>query len=534
MRGKVSVWVVLVVCSILLFGGRSKAGSTKRVEISVASLMPGFPTPVHPLSIQVVYMDSSPNQYTFWTQVSDPVFFGENGQYVLLSARTFPLPGSNDPHALSVVASQDGGANFLVIHGIDLGYNPSATIQAGFPVFSYTKIGGLTACITLDWSGQWSGEETPNEGAHRALPLPLPDNQHVLVLISSATSGLMYGIYDAIQGSFELLPTVLDPAFDLTGVDILGDIAAVFGFNANGELAYYLYDAANNSWSGPTPLHQVPVETLPNGEVLGAYDWADGILLNDGTPMMVVGMADISGMDTVAADRTIWAVTPDTAVQILGAQSTDPAWHHAYVQLAIDRSSGIAYVFWNQLDTWYGDTLHGYGTWDIWVSTSADGGHTWTDPQNLTATPGVNEGMFQVAKRVVNGRAWMAYLRAMGSIDGDLYSDIITGVPFGGVHPVYIYLGYVDVVGLSGPPPFSTPSLQAQIVGQTLRLTLPTASPIQVTLYDVTGRRLYRTTYSFARGTHEIPLPTQSLRSGLYFVSIQTQGTAATLKLVRP
>ncbi len=535
MRGKVTVWAVFAWLGVLNVGGLWRVGYAEQVELSVQPQASGSPSPVHPLSIQVVYIDSSLNQYTFWTQFRDPVFFGENGQYVVLTVRTYPESGS-DPNMISLIASQDGGANFLVLHGIDQGRYPSAAIQNGFPVISYVRLDpwGSVVCLTFDWQGQGYGEGTADVDAIRAIPIPLDDNQRILVAIYSVTSGFMYGIYDAVNGYYELPPVIVDPTFDLVGADILGNTVMAFGWNGNAELSYYLYDVSNGSWSGPISLQQVPPENLPNGEVLGVYGWADGIILNDGTPMMVVGMADMSGIDTIIADRTVWAVTPDTAVQILSAQSTDPIWHNVYAQLAIDRSSGIVFAFWNQLDTWYGDTLHGYGTWDIWVSASADGGHTWTDPQNLTATPGVNEGLFQVAKRVVNGRAWIAYMRAMGSVDGDLYSDILTGLPFGGSHPAYIYLGYVDVVGFTEATPSPTPSLQAQIVGQTVRLTLPTTEPVWVTLYDVTGRRLSHTTYSLSKGTHEIPLPIQSLKSGLYFVTIHTKTAATTLKFVRP
>jgi len=325
----------------------------------------------------------------------------------------------------------------------------------------------------------------------------------------------------------------VDPGFDLFGADIFGNTAMVFGFDTSGQLAYYTYDVSSGSWSGPNALQQVPVENLPNGEVLAGYDWADGIILNDGTPMIAVSMADVSGIDTVAADRSIWVVTPTSAVKVLDAQSTDPVWHVAYTQLSIDRATGAVFVFWNQLDQWYGDTLYGYGTWDIWYAASTDGGATWTTPVNLTSTTGANEGMFQVAKRVVNGRAWIAYLKAMGPIDGDLYCDVITGIPFGGVWPTYDFLGYVDGLGVSESGGDQAAVFNARLVGNQVRLTLPRADEVELSVYDVTGRQIAAESFSLNAGTHALSLPVSNLNNGLYLVKINATSGSTTLKLVR-
>ncbi len=517
---------------------------TETGPVHVAKANPG--SEVTPLSITIAYEDSSRNQYTFWTQMQDPIFFSEDGNYIVFIFRGYEVDGTG---FIACAASDNGGSNWVVARRINEaagtwefgGRYPSASLQAGNPISSHPELTsapawGYAADITGDWSGDpnnWYGEASQDIGAHKNIPIVLPDNQRILALISSATSGFMYGIYDAVNGYFELPPAVVDPGFYLVGGDILGNTAMAFGFDANGQLAYYTYDVNSGSWSGPTALQQVPVENLPNGEVLNVYDWADGIILNDGTPMMVVDMSDGSGVDTVYAGRTIWVVTPTMAVKVLDAQSTDPVWHVVYPQLSIDRATGNVFVFWNQLDQWYGDTLYGYGTWDIWYSGSSDGGATWSTPENLTATTGSNEGMFQVAKRVVNGRAWIAYLKAMGDIDGDLYCDVLTGVPFGGVWPTYDYLGYVDGLSVSESGNGEASVFQARLIGNQVRLTLPGTDNVELSIYDVTGRQIATETFSLNAGTHTLSLPTSTLNPGLYLVKVNANAGTTTLKLVR-
>ena len=184
-----------------------------------------------------------------------------------------------------------------------------------------------------------------------------------------------------------------------------------------------------------------------------------------------------------------------------------------------------------QLDEWRGDTT-GYGSWDIWYSYSTDNGATWSNPTNLTNTTGEDENMFQVAKRVVNGKGWLAYLRAMPGRTIDLYWQVLTGFA-NGVWPTYDYLVYAEGLGVDESGSEPPARFDADLMGSNLRLMMPKAGKVAVTLFDISGRTLRTMNYELGAGTHTLSLPVSNLSRGIYLVNVNSTNGTRTLKLVR-
>ena len=495
-----------------------------------------------PSDIQVSYIDSSRNQYTFWTQIQDPVHYSENGDTVVLIWRGYEVDGTGYVAAAMTI---DEGNSWLVVRRINEmtgvmeggGRYPSASLQDGRPIAGHAELN-----IPIDWgylvditgafsqdASQWCGYRSSSVDAHKCVPMRLPDDTYILTLGLSATVGFIYSKYNIIDcemyGVF-----IVDVGFSLKGGDYHGDTIMAFGYNQQSLPIAYVYNADTDAWVGQIALHTPGIDTLPNGEILNEVWWADGIILNNGTPIMVAAMGDGTDIDTVMAGRNIWILRPDTAVRIWIAPNPDPINHVAYSQLSIDRETGTVYVFWMQLDEWRGDTT-GYGSWDIWYSYSTDNGYTWSEPVNLSNTTGVDEAMFQVAKRVVNGRAWLAFLRPMNNQVIDLYWQILTD--YGdGVTPVYVYLGYVPNVGVQEETTIFTENVS--ILGNsTLRLTLNKPEQITLKIFDITGRRMSKLYLELPKGIHTIHLPVKGFPRGVYLLYIRTESRSWTIKLTR-
>ena len=499
---------------------------------------------VFPLDINITYIDSSRSQYTFWTQIPDPVHYGENGDTVVFVWRGYEVSGTG---LLAIAMTTEEGNTWYVIRKLDeqTGVHeggaryPSASRQGGYAVAGFPQLG-----IPIDWgymadvsgpftadTSQWCGNRTSDIDAHKCLPMRLPDNIHVLNLGSSAIQGFVYSRYNVIDCIMDSV-FVVDPGFDLIGGDYLGDTIMAFGVNSEGSPAAYVYDADVGIWTGQITLHTPGIDTLSNGEILNTIWWGDGIILNDGTPIMAVDVGDGTGTDTVAAGRAVWVLRPDTAVRVWIAPNPDPINHVIYSQLSVDRNTGMVYLFWEKLDEWHGDTT-GYGTWDIWYSYSTDNGFTWSEPVNLSNTTGVDEAMFQVAKRVVNGRAWLAFLRPMNNRVIDLYWQVLTD--YGdGVTPVYVYLGYATVVSVQEKN--ATFPENAGILGNgTLRLTLNKPGRIALKIFDITGRLITSSVLNVSKGTNLIDLGDYGLQPGIYFLRLKIyRNHNLTLRYIKP
>lgn len=74
------------------------------------------------------------------------------------------------------------------------------------------------------------------------------------------------------------------------------------------------------------------------------------------------------------------------------------------------------------------------------------------------------------------------------------------------------------------PNPFNS---QAQ-----LRVQLPTASELNLTVYDITGRELFTNQYRFAGGIQVIPIGMNAYASGVYFYKVTAGGESLVGRMV--
>ncbi len=494
-----------------------------------------------PPSLNIRLIDSSRTQYTFWRQIQDPIWYSESGDTIVFAWRGFEV---DQPYYIACAVSTDEGNTWYVERRLNEqtgvldggGIYVSATRQANRPVISYiewlTPLDlGRAANISGNFEGNssdWFGNRSEDLDAFHNIPIPMPNSSVVLNLLDTF-DGLKAITYNAATGEMGG-PYTVDPDFYMVGADRLGDTVMAFGFsNLDGSLLYYSLDASSGQWSGPFEFRAPDVDTLPNGEILSNLNWADGIILNDGTPLMVVDLGDETEIDTVMASRSVWVIKPDTAIRLWIAPTTHPVFHAAYSQLSIDRSSGIVYAFWMQLDNWRGDTT-GYGSWDIWYAYSTDHGYTWSDPINLTNTPGLDEAMFQVAKRVVNGRTWVGFLRPTGGRIEDLYYHVVAD---GEVFFSNVFLGYVEGLGVEEMDHEVIPN-RTVIQNNALLFFSATTGVVNIEIFDITGRTMHSWNHPVVRGKNLIRIPVDQITSGLYFVRISVgQGKSSVLKFIR-
>lgn len=494
-----------------------------------------------PQSVNIRLIDSSRTQYTFWRQIQDPIWYSESGDTIVFAWRGFEV---DHPYYIACAVSTDEGNTWYLERRLNEqtgvldggGIYVSATRQANRPVISYiewlTPLDlGQAANISGNFEGDssgWFGNRSEDLDAFYNIPIPMPNSSVVLNMLGTF-DGLKAITYDAATGEMGG-PYSVDPDFNIVGADRLGYTIMAFGSsNTDGSLIFYSLDASNGQWSGPFELRAPGIDSLSNGEILSTIYWMDGIILNDGTPLMVVDLGDETGIDTVWASRSVWVVKPDTAIRLWIAPSTDPVFHIAYSQLSIDRGAGVVYVFWMQLDQWRGDTT-GYGSWDIWYAYSTDHGYTWSDPINLTNTPGVDEAMFQVAKRVVDGRTWVGFLRSTGGRIEDLYYHIIVD---GEVFFSNVFLGYVEGLGIEE---MDNEIIRTRVVIQNNALLFlsATSGVVNIEIFDIMGRVMNSWNHPVVRGKNLIHIPVDQIPSGLYFVRISFgQGRTSVLKFIR-
>lgn len=484
-----------------------------------------------PLSINIVFIDSSRNQYTFWRQIQDPIWYSEYGDTIVFAWRGYEV---DKPYYIACAVSTDEGMTWYTERRINEqtgvldggGVYVSATRQSGRPVITYIEWlstidyvdFGQAANISGNFNGDssdWFGNRSGDLDAYTNNPVPLPNSSIVLNLLNTF-DGFKAITYNAATGELGM-PTTISPQFLTVGVDHLNNTVMAFG-NEDYTLTAYPYDILTGQWLDPIEIRSPGVDTLTNGEILSNIFWFDGIILNDGTPLMLVDIMDGTEIDTVWASRSIWALRPDTAVRIWIAPNPDPVFHVAYSQLAIDRNSGIVYAFWMQLDEWRGDTT-GYGSWDIWYSFSTNNGYSWSEPVNLTQTTGVDEAMFQVAKRVVNGRTWIGFLRPMSGIVADLYYEILAGYH---IFPSNVFLGYAEGLGVkeSGAQVYLPSPI---LLNNSLYFYANKPHTLVLDIFSVTGRRVKSLKYNAKLGKNQVSISLVELPKGIYFLVLSME-----------
>ncbi|MBK8445115.1 MAG: T9SS type A sorting domain-containing protein [Sphingobacteriales bacterium] len=66
----------------------------------------------------------------------------------------------------------------------------------------------------------------------------------------------------------------------------------------------------------------------------------------------------------------------------------------------------------------------------------------------------------------------------------------------------------------------------------TLKFTLQENSRVRVNIYDINGKLVQQVSNAMtAAGTHQVEIPASHLPAGNYFVQLQTDNSASTLKM---
>jgi hypothetical protein len=255
--------------------------------------------------------------------------------------------------------------------------------------------------------------------------------------------------------------------------------------------------------------------------------WIDGTFAPDMvTPLVTAGLDATGGLDQA---NEVWVFRPDTAIRI--DQGMDNYNH--YPQFAINYETGEMSVLWCEATHIEIDpTIDGW--WhDIYYSTSWDGGYTWTDPENHTNTPDINEVMLQVAR---HNRAF-AYLTTLDASQGDLYWGVLGGGAYDAYESrMFIDVNLVDVEEDVGPvgPIVGPLNLRCHAHGSLLKISFTLSEPgvVDLSLFDVTGRRLMSRSEARDKGNHEFEWQVSGLRRGVYILRLESGTTDETTKVL--
>jgi len=509
-----------------------------------------------PMPAAVIYQDSANNQYSFWTDIQDPV--AAHNDTVVFVFRRFDLNGSG---YIGMVWRVAGESAWMVDHGMNgqwtndpngeayLGRYPNAVYHPQFPTATWAELapgpawGAIGIANELDYgvTGQFYGVYSGNIQVHKSIAKYVSDENSpyygkIFGMAYDANEQGYYYVYDPESYEFVVEPTLVPAVADAGGLvafDYNGSRVAWFGGNF---VVAYSDDYGTNWDIIPMALDSIPVEVYGE-DTLDSPFWQDGLLLNDGTPVMITDItsgATYSSYGYVA--RTIWFVTPDFASQIV---PYDPNVIVYYPQLAIERNTGTLYALWMQAAPEYivyEDSIVGVGWFDVYASRSTDGGHTWDTPINITNTPDVNEGLLQVAREVSpEGNIYFAVGRARGQNSGvqpapmdtlDLLWDVVAR---DGICDMY-----VDLMMYNYPPAVEEGGIGnnalLKIVGNKVAFSLPRTGRVNINVYDASGRVVKSIAREFNAGEHTITI--DGLNSGVYIVRAEGSGLSASGKLI--
>ena len=493
----------------------------------------GNGTPIVRPHFTEVIQDSSVNQYTTWTNTQESM--SAMGDYMIYGFRGWEADGSG---YIAVIMSADGGNTFRVDRRINEatgifeagGRYPDATYDPTYPGPSWPELvsgpaWGKPAIATTLWDspGLWYGADGGNLSTHKNNSYAM-DNGMILNVAADLSDNILVAIYDPSTGSFTTNFTpVATGGFD--GADYYNGTAIIF-FDQNWGLYYITSTDNGQTWSSPQLLWQAPGDKW--------WWWAQGIIKPNGSPAAIFCVGDTAEAQAPFWREVLYVDADGNEVRLDNTSPEDKFCN--YVWLTRDADNGVIYATWNELETYVGDTIVGYGYWDVYGSASMDGGATWTGAHNLTNTPNEQESAVRVAKDVANGKIWMVSYSAPG--EADPWSFIS---PFG-IMPDVLVLTYSNVayatpadygVDVAESTPVSREKADLTVVHDldnrkvTVNFTLPTAGPVELALYDASGRRVA----ALAKGTltagfHTYRVDSRYLSNGTYFVRLQTpEGT---------
>ena len=508
-----------------------------------------------PMPSEVIYQDSANNQYSFWTPIQDPV--ANHNDTVLFVFRRFDLNGSG---YIAMVWKTPEASNWLVDHGVNgqwpndpngeafLGRYPTAVYHPTYPTGTWAELvpgpdwGAIGLASELDYTvtDQFFGIYSADIDVHKSIAKYVSDENSpyygkIFGVAYDANGQGYYYVYDPASYEFTVEPTLLPAASDAGGLfafDYNGSRVAWFGDNF---VVAYSDDYGQNWETISLAIDSIPVE-VHGPDSLYAPFWQDGLLLNDGTPVAITDItSDYTYSNYGYVSRTIWFVTPTFASQILPYDSNAIVY---YPQLAINRATGTLYALWLQAQPEYivyQDSIVGVGWFDVYLSYSTDGGHTWHEPENITNTPDVNEGLLEVAHEASpNGNVYFAIGRARGGNSAvqpapmDTLDLLFDAAIRNGVCDMYVDLMKYQPTAIEEGG--SIPPTYLKVVGNKVEFSLPKAGAVRIAVYNVSGRLVREITETLDAGSHTVTI--NGLSNGVYLVKATADGLDATGKLV--
>lgn len=215
------------------------------------------------------------------------------------------------------------------------------------------------------------------------------------------------------------------------------------------------------------------------------------------------------------------------------------AWNRPVckMSLGVHQGSGNVFATYTKFDT-LDCSAGGFANGDIWMQYSADGGGTWSAPENLTnsQTPGCTAGN-------CDSDHWSTLA---DKVDDNLHIIFIEDKDAGGVpqtegqvttNPVK-YLTYPTVTGVNndGPVPQTfelSQNYPNPFNAQTnIDFNLEKESQVELTVYNITGAKV--TTLvdgKLEAGRHSINWDASQVSSGVYYYRLNTNGEESTRKM---
>jgi hypothetical protein len=491
----------------------------------------------HPALVSnIVYIDSSVNVYGFWTSMHDPI--KGRGDTIVVHMR-LKGDGSLGSGALGLIWTIDGGSSWTIDWPINdsmsndpypdsyNGRYPTACICPDFPAASWPDRspgvgwGNLAVGNEPSWTTLGFYGIIANPPVHKNWSWF--DESSDLIVGSGQDEGDNNWVwrYDPSTGGFETEPyTPLELAgFNTYAFDERNGNYLLLGFHST--LGGIAYSVSNSGilWTPPDSL--MPPGQPPGWTVL----WIDGAFLPNGDPAMAVMDLDATG--GLDQSNEVWFFRPDTAVRIDAGLDT----YNHYSQLALDRETSEISVVWAEAThEEFDPSIHGWRH-DIYYSTSADGGYTWSTPQNHTNSPDINETHPHVARY----NRSMIYVTPLNGSQADMYWSVVDDLaPVMWEIQMYVDIGLAFGIEESD---FVRPNdLKFQVRNYlkdrrlVLNFNLPQAATVEARVFDAAGRCMLSKTSELGAGEQEVILETRSLPTGTYVVVVDVIGEKGTGK----
>lgn len=291
-------------------------------------------------------------------------------------------------------------------------------------------------------------------------------------------------------------------------------------------------------WFGADVIYKPGTDQLAAAtNTLGFSGGAPNFGTREGYKLLFWSPGVNGGTPTVIADRTNFPTLMDTNQfnQLVDIQVGATAVSHPSIAYSDDGT--MLYAVYSGVQT---DTLDAFNFNDIYLSTSADGGASWSAPINVTNTPDWDEMYPSITKSGnTTGQIHITFQSTMGP-GAQSFTDL---TPTYRVWQVYAKVNptngsIINVNNISNivpekyslhqnyPNPFN-PST-------TIRFDIPKTSKITLKVYDINGREVATLVKNetVTAGLNEVSFNGANFASGVYYYSLQAGDFRETRKMV--